>query len=54
MDRADDRLPYDLPEFEAALSAYYALRDWNADGTVPDEKVRDHVPDAADGAPAAD
>ena len=34
-DRADDRLPYDLPGFEAALDEYYELRGWNADGTVP-------------------
>jgi aldehyde:ferredoxin oxidoreductase len=44
MDRADDRLPYDLPNFEAALDEYYSIRDWNEDGTVPD----DHV----DGSPA--
>ncbi len=35
MDRADDRLPYDLPGFEGALDAYYAERGWNDDGTVP-------------------
>ncbi len=34
-DRADDNLPYELPEFEEALSAYYRLRGWNPDGTVP-------------------
>ena len=33
-DRSDDRLPYDLPGFEAALSEYYELRGWNDDGTV--------------------
>lgn len=36
MDRADDRLPYDLPNFEAALDQYYDLRGWNDDGTVPE------------------
>ncbi|WP_136716964.1 aldehyde ferredoxin oxidoreductase family protein [Halorientalis salina] len=36
VDRDDDELPYDLPEFESALDEYYELRDWNADGTVPD------------------
>jgi aldehyde:ferredoxin oxidoreductase len=40
-DRDDDRLPYDLPDFEAALDEYYAQRDWNADGTVPDAAVGD-------------
>jgi aldehyde:ferredoxin oxidoreductase len=39
MDRADDRLPYDLPDFETALDEYYAARGWNADGTVPDDQV---------------
>ncbi|EFW93934.1 aldehyde:ferredoxin oxidoreductase [Haladaptatus paucihalophilus DX253] len=33
-DREDDTLPYDLPDFEAALSEYYAERGWNDDGTV--------------------
>jgi aldehyde:ferredoxin oxidoreductase len=40
-DRADDRLPYDLPGFDAALDEYYAQRDWNDDGTVPDAAVGD-------------
>ena len=34
-DRADDTLPYEIDGFEAGLSAYYALRGWNDDGTVP-------------------
>jgi aldehyde:ferredoxin oxidoreductase len=38
-DRSDDRLPYDLPGFEAALDEYYATRGWNADGTVPEDAV---------------
>jgi aldehyde:ferredoxin oxidoreductase len=38
-DRADDRLPYDLPGFEAALDEYYNRRGWTADGIVPDERV---------------
>ncbi|MFW5938197.1 MAG: aldehyde ferredoxin oxidoreductase family protein [Halanaeroarchaeum sp.] len=33
-DRDDDRLPYELPDFEAALDEYYAVRGWNEDGTV--------------------
>ena len=37
-DRSDDRLPYELPNFEAALDEYYELRGWNNDGTIPDEK----------------
>jgi aldehyde:ferredoxin oxidoreductase len=39
IDREADRLPYDLPEFEAALNEYYAARGWNEDGTVPDSHV---------------
>ncbi|WP_435361902.1 aldehyde ferredoxin oxidoreductase family protein [Haloarchaeobius sp. DFWS5] len=38
-DRSDDTLPYDLPDFEAALDEYYATRDWNDDGTVPDDRA---------------
>jgi len=38
-DRADDRLPYDIPGFESALERYYANRRWNDDGTVPDAVV---------------
>jgi aldehyde:ferredoxin oxidoreductase len=33
-DREDDRLPYDLPGFEAALDEYYDIRGWEPDGTV--------------------
>lgn len=40
-DRADDTLPYELSDFEAALDEYYAQRDWNDDGTVPDGAVGD-------------
>jgi aldehyde:ferredoxin oxidoreductase len=46
-DRADDTLPYDLPDFEAALDEYYAQRGWNEDGTVPDDHTTD-VPASAD------
>ncbi|WP_411968903.1 aldehyde ferredoxin oxidoreductase family protein [Haloferax sp. YSSS75] len=35
-DRSDDRLPYDLPDFEAALDEYYEARGWTDDGVVPD------------------
>ena len=37
-DRSDDRLPYELPDFENALDEYYELRGWNNDGTIPDDK----------------
>jgi len=43
MDRGDDTLPYDLPDFEAALDEYYELRGWNPDGTVPDSAVSDYA-----------
>ena len=38
-DRADDRLPYDIEGFESALERYYAGREWNDDGTVPEAVV---------------
>jgi aldehyde:ferredoxin oxidoreductase len=38
-DRADDRLPYELPNFEAALSEYYEVRGWSDDGVVPEGGV---------------
>ncbi|RQG98771.1 aldehyde ferredoxin oxidoreductase family protein [Natrarchaeobius oligotrophus] len=37
-DRDDDALPYELPDFEQGLEEYYEERDWNDDGTVPDER----------------
>ncbi|WP_254546861.1 aldehyde ferredoxin oxidoreductase family protein [Halomarina pelagica] len=43
MDRADDVLPYDLPDFESALDEYYELRGWNLDGTVPDGTVSEYA-----------
>ncbi|AFK19700.1 aldehyde ferredoxin oxidoreductase [Haloferax mediterranei ATCC 33500] len=38
-DRDDDRLPYDLPGFEHALSEYYEIRGWSDDGVVPESAV---------------
>ncbi|HKL29040.1 MAG TPA: aldehyde ferredoxin oxidoreductase C-terminal domain-containing protein [Natrialbaceae archaeon] len=38
-DREEDRLPYDLPGFEAALDEYYENRGWTSAGIVPDEQV---------------
>ncbi|WP_290817865.1 aldehyde ferredoxin oxidoreductase C-terminal domain-containing protein [Halovivax sp.] len=49
-DRGDDVLPYELPDFEEALSEYYEVRGWNEDGTVPAEVVED----GTDAAPADD
>ncbi|ELY64945.1 aldehyde ferredoxin oxidoreductase family protein [Natrinema versiforme] len=48
-DRADDRLPYEIPDFEQGLAEYYDERDWNDDGTVPDAQF-----DGGHGAPADD
>jgi aldehyde:ferredoxin oxidoreductase len=48
MDRDDDELPYEIPDFEASLRAYYAERGWNDDGTVSDPTAED------DGAAADD
>jgi len=38
-DRADDDLPYDLPDFETALDAYYETRGWTDEGVVPDSTL---------------
>ncbi|WP_318568123.1 aldehyde ferredoxin oxidoreductase family protein [Salinigranum marinum] len=38
-DRDDDRLPYDLPGFDAALDDYYRERGWTAEGRVPDARL---------------
>ena len=38
-DRADDALPYELPGLEAALDAYYEVRGWTENGTVPTERI---------------
>jgi aldehyde:ferredoxin oxidoreductase len=43
-DRGDDSLPYELPDFDAALSEYYAERGWNDDGTVPEDTVGGAAP----------
>ncbi|WP_049936848.1 aldehyde ferredoxin oxidoreductase family protein [Haloplanus natans] len=38
-DRADDTLPYDLPDFDAALDVYYETRGWTDRGIVPDDEL---------------
>ena len=38
-DRADDTLPYDLPDFDAALDVYYETRGWTDEGVVPDDEL---------------
>jgi aldehyde:ferredoxin oxidoreductase len=38
-DRDDDRLPYELPGFDAALDDYYRERGWTPEGTVPDARL---------------
>jgi aldehyde:ferredoxin oxidoreductase len=43
-DREDDTLPYELPEFDAALNEYYDERGWNDDGTVPEDSVGGAAP----------
>lgn len=39
MDRDDDVLPYEIPDFEAGLDEYYELRGWNENGTVPEDRI---------------
>jgi aldehyde:ferredoxin oxidoreductase len=46
--REDDRLPYDLPDFEQALDEYYDHRGWQ-DGIVPDEALPEAYDDVAVG-----
>ncbi len=45
-DREDDRLPYEIPDLEAAIGEYYDARGWNDDGTVPDATVDPVAPSA--------
>jgi aldehyde:ferredoxin oxidoreductase len=40
-DREDDTLPYELPDFDAALSEYYEERGWNDDGTVSEGQLEE-------------
>jgi aldehyde:ferredoxin oxidoreductase len=37
-DRADDALPYEIPDLDSSLDEYYAARGWNDDGTVPESR----------------
>lgn len=39
MDAAEDGLPYDLPDLDAAIQEYYDERGLREDGTLPDERV---------------
>jgi aldehyde:ferredoxin oxidoreductase len=39
MDRTDDTLPYEIPGLSDGIEKYYELRGWNADGTVPEQKM---------------
>ncbi|WP_144904556.1 aldehyde ferredoxin oxidoreductase C-terminal domain-containing protein [Halobellus captivus] len=47
-DRADDELPYEIPDVDAAIEAYYTARNWNADGTVPEARFGGSSPTPAD------
>ncbi|QCC49365.1 hypothetical protein DV707_16585 (plasmid) [Halobellus limi] len=38
-DREDDRLPYELPEFDTALDEYYEGRGCCSDGVVPQRRI---------------
>jgi aldehyde:ferredoxin oxidoreductase len=48
-DRSDDELPYEIPDLEAAIDEYYAVRGWTDDGIVPDAALETIAP-----APSAD
>ncbi|SFC34206.1 aldehyde:ferredoxin oxidoreductase [Halobiforma haloterrestris] len=43
-DRADDDLPYEIPDLEEAVAEYYDARGWTADGTVPDSRAPESAP----------
>jgi aldehyde:ferredoxin oxidoreductase len=45
-DRADDGLPYEIPDLEGAIDEYYAARGWTSDGTVPDAALETVAPSA--------
>ncbi|WP_226042015.1 aldehyde ferredoxin oxidoreductase C-terminal domain-containing protein [Natrinema sp. DC36] len=45
-DRADDGLPYEIPDLEGAIDEYYAARGWTNDGTVPDVALETVAPSA--------
>jgi aldehyde:ferredoxin oxidoreductase len=53
-DRDDDRLPYELPGFEAALDDYYEARGWDDDGVVPDARIDGAGGGSGPGAASAD
>ncbi|ELZ03652.1 aldehyde ferredoxin oxidoreductase C-terminal domain-containing protein [Natrialba aegyptia] len=48
LDRDDDRLPYEIPDLEDALTEYYDARGWNHDGTVADRATADSAVPSAD------
>ena len=43
-DRADDELPYDIPDVEAAIEEYYEARGLDENGRVPDGSVERIAP----------
>ncbi|PGF17519.1 aldehyde ferredoxin oxidoreductase [Natrinema sp. CBA1119] len=45
-DRADDGLPYEIPDLEGAIDEYYAARGWTDDGLVPDAALETVAPSA--------
>ncbi|OAQ52508.1 hypothetical protein HTG_12865 [Natrinema mahii] len=47
-DRADDSLPYEIPDLEDAIDEYYAARGWNDDGTVPTRAIESPPAPSAD------
>ncbi len=47
-DRADDDLPYEIPDLEDAIEEYYAARGWNDDGTIPSRAIESPPAPSAD------
>ena len=38
-DATDDRLPYEIPDLEAAIREYYDARGLREDGTIPEDRI---------------
>ncbi|MFA9503446.1 aldehyde ferredoxin oxidoreductase family protein [Natrinema sp. H-ect1] len=47
-DRADDDLPYEIPDLDEAIGEYYAARGWNDDGTIPTRAIESPPAPSAD------
>ena len=44
MDRADDRLPYEIPDVDAAIEEYYEARGLTDEGRIPSDRIEPIAP----------